>query len=443
MQTSTIKFSQIEDRIDAEYYKPEYLNISSILKRDSKLGEFIKIKNGYPFDSTLFGYGNLPVVRIRDFTETGINFSELTTVPSYYAEENGYVFPCAGEILVGMDGLNEFRAYLISSEEETKIAINQRIAIVKAIKKLFPEYIYIFLNSKLGQNQLLREMTTAGTVGHISNEIIKSIRIPIPSLSFQQKIEKMVKEAQEKRKVADEKYKEAENILNKELGLENLDLSTQKTFEAKFSETEDRFDPEYYKPIYKKIYKSLKNISKPITEICKVVKTKISPQSSPEKMFHYIEIGGINNSTGEVEKVLNLHGWQVPSGSKYIVKNNDVLLSAVRTYLKGIALIDKECEGSIATTGFHIFRNPIINPEVLFLFLRSHFGLMQFEKFFLGSTYPVIKSYDLKNILIPILPKSTQQKISSLIQESFRLRKEAKELIEQAKKEVEDMVENR
>jgi len=33
MQTSTIKFSQIEDRIDAEYYKPEYLEIYNDLKK--------------------------------------------------------------------------------------------------------------------------------------------------------------------------------------------------------------------------------------------------------------------------------------------------------------------------------------------------------------------------------------------------------------------------
>lgn len=118
-------------------------------------------------------------------------------------------------------------------------------------------------------------------------------------------------------------------------------------------------------------------------------------------------------------------------------KKNDVLLSAVRTYLKGIALVGQKHDGFIATTGFHILREPIINPEVLFLFLRSRFGLIQFEKFFLGSTYPVIKSYDLKNILIPILPKPIQQKISSLIQESFQLRKEAKQLLDEATKKVE------
>lgn len=43
MQTSTIKFSQIEDRIDAEYYKPEFLILTSKLKsQNSKfLGDLV------------------------------------------------------------------------------------------------------------------------------------------------------------------------------------------------------------------------------------------------------------------------------------------------------------------------------------------------------------------------------------------------------------------
>jgi hypothetical protein len=34
MQTSTIKFSQLEDRIDAGYYKLEYLELEKIKKKE-------------------------------------------------------------------------------------------------------------------------------------------------------------------------------------------------------------------------------------------------------------------------------------------------------------------------------------------------------------------------------------------------------------------------
>ena len=47
----------------------------------------------------------------------------------------------------------------------------------------------------------------------------------------------------------------------------------------------------------------------------------------------------------------------------------------------------------------------------------------------------------IKDILIPILPKPTQQKIANLVRQSHGARKKAKELLEEAKRKVEEMVE--
>ncbi|MBI2591153.1 MAG: hypothetical protein HYW34_00530, partial [Candidatus Brennerbacteria bacterium] len=138
----------------------------------------------------------------------------------------------------------------------------------------------------------------------INFEDIKSIKIPIPPQSFQQKIEEMVKESQEKRKLADEKYKEAEEILNKELGLENLDLSTQNTFETKFSEVNDRFDPEYYQSKYKKIISKLKNQkSAPLGEIVKIRKgVEVGHDAYTDNGMPFIRVQDFN------EKELSVSG---------------------------------------------------------------------------------------------------------------------------------------
>lgn len=444
MITSTIKFSQIEDRIDAEYFKQEYLLGEKLIlnKKWEYLADLAEtIQYGTTPEEGFFVEEGVPFIRSQNFSLGEFRYDDLVkcTPEFHQSHQRSKTFP--KDILIAAVGATIGEVGIVPDDIKEG-NINQNIARVRLKNKGLAYFVAFFLGSEFGKNQLFRH-TTRTAQGYLNTDQIESIKIPIPSQSFQQKIEKMVKKAYKKRKLADEKYKEAEEILNRELGLEDLDLSIQKSFVAKFSEAKDRLDPEYYKPIYKKVYKSLEKISRPSTEICKVVKAKISPQSTPEKLFRYIEISGINNSIGEIEKVLNLRGWQVPSGAKYIVKSNDVLLSAVRTYLRGIALVGKEYENSIATTGFHIFRDPIINPEVLFLFLRSRLGLIQFEKFFLGSTYPVIKNYDLKNILIPVISNSRQQKISSLIQESFKLRREAKKIINKAKKEVEEMVENR
>ncbi len=440
MQTSTIKFSQIEDRIDAEYYKPEFLEIYNNLEKKKNIillkDVAEQVVSGSYID-TYFPQGVL-YLRVNNLKEDGFELNDAKYVNIQFSKIPQKIRVHTGDLILGRTGT--IGIVLIVPNELDGAVMSQHITKIIPKNIINKYFLTIYLNSKYGKLQA--EKTALGSMQkELTLEVTKNFKIFIPPQSFQQKIEKMVKEAQKKRKLADEKYKEAEEILNKELGLEDLDLSTQKTFEAKFFEVEDRLDPEYYQPVYKNVYKFLKQKSKPLTEICKIVRIKISPQNTPKKTFRYIEIGGINNSTGEIEKVLHLHGWEVPSGVKYVVKNNDVLLSAVRTYLKGIALVNNNYEGDIATTGFHVLREPIIKPETLFLFLRSRLGLIQFEKFFLGSTYPVIKGYDLKNIFVPILSQSLQQKISSLIQESFKLRQEAKELLEEAKQKVEEMIE--
>lgn len=51
------------------------------------------------------------------------------------------------------------------------------------------------------------------------------------------------------------------------------------------------------------------------------------------------------------------------------------------------------------------------------------------------------KSEQLKNLLIPILPKSTQQKISDLVKKSHLARQKSKELLDEAKQKVEELIE--
>jgi len=446
MQTSIIKFSQIEDRIDAEYYKPEYLGITKVLKNRPSLGEFIKIKNGYPFDSTLFGLGNFPVVRIRDFAEDGIHFDELETLPSYYVKESGCVFPKLGDILIGMDGLNEFRATIITSKKDTEVAINQRVAIITPFDKLSSEFIYIVLNSKVGQSQLLREMTTAGTVGHISNEVIKSIKVPIPSQSFQQKIEKIVKEAQRKRKLADEKYKEAEEILNKELGLENLDLSTQKTFEAKFSETEDRLDPEYYQPKYKKIISKLKSQkSKLLGEIVKIRKgIEVGHGAYTNEGKPFIRVQDYNEKGISVSGNTNFIRDYLYEELKenYRPLPGEIIYSKDGTVGRAF-VVPSDIYEFIVSGGILILTPKDIDNYYLALVLNSPIIRLQAIRESIGAIIQHLSVDEVKKIKIPILPKTTQQKISSLIQESMKLRREAKELIDRAKREVEAMVEEK
>ncbi|PIW35130.1 MAG: hypothetical protein COW25_00975 [Candidatus Nealsonbacteria bacterium CG15_BIG_FIL_POST_REV_8_21_14_020_37_12] len=82
-----------------------------------------------------------------------------------------------------------------------------------------------------------------------------------------------------------------------------------------------------------------------------------------------------------------------------------------------------------------------INSEYLTLCINSIIGRMQAERDSGGSVIAHWKPEQIKNILIPILPKQTQQKIADLVQKSHEARKKAKELLEEAKQKVEELME--
>jgi len=55
-----------------------------------------------------------------------------------------------------------------------------------------------------------------------------------------------------------------------------------------------------------------------------------------------------------------------------------------------------------------------------------------------GSVQARLNQETLKEIVLPILPKSTQQKVADLVHQSHHAGKKAKELLEKAKREVEE-----
>ena len=68
---------------------------------------------------------------------------------------------------------------------------------------------------------------------------------------------------------------------------------------------------------------------------------------------------------------------------------------------------------------------------------------MQIERDAGGSVISHWKPDQIKNLQVPILPKSTQQKVADLVRQSHQASKKIKELLENAKREVEEFIEKK
>jgi type I restriction enzyme S subunit len=252
-----------------------------------------------------------------------------------------------------------------------------------------------------------------------------------------------VKEAHEKKKLADLKYSEAEQLLYKELGIEKLVLTKEKTFETTFSEVEKtmRFDPECYKLEYIECKRVLKDINAmPLSSVASPSKAKFNPNNAPSQYFSYIDISNVDIRIGEVE-LQKIRCYEAPTRARKKVEFGDVIVSTVRPNRNAVAIIDEILDGCVCSTGFSVLKPEKINPYCLFLFLKTEYAINQLVKKTTASMYPAVSEGDIINLLVPIPSEVVQKDIEKMIGESFKIRKEAKSLLDEAKTEVEELIE--
>ena len=205
----------------------------------------------------------------------------------------------------------------------------------------------------------------------------------------------------------------------------------------------NRMDAEYFQPKYERLVNTLqKQQARPLEDVLEGVSTKFNSLTQPDKTFRYVELSNINTSIGIIDGYTETSGKEVPSRAKRVLKKGDVIVSTVEGSLGKVALVSKEREGCLASSGFFQFRSEDLLPEVLLVIAKSFIFQNQLEQRCAGTILTAVPKDSIKDVLVPILPKATQEKIAELVRESHAARKRAKELLEEAKRKVEELIEN-
>lgn len=196
-EISLLKSFGSTTRLDAEYYHPKPLFLIDQLKEKEYhlVKELFDIGNGYAWKSKYFkepGVGE-PFVRIRNCKPGYIDNKDLTTLDSDYAKEEGVEKAKENDIVIGMDGIKYFYGSLIKQP----VYVNQRVCHLKPkdYSEIDSELVLMIINSVIGQTQLMREMTIAQTVGHITNVSVGNLIIPKLDESIRNEISSKIKES--------------------------------------------------------------------------------------------------------------------------------------------------------------------------------------------------------------------------------------------------------
>ena len=381
--------------------------------------------------------GSIPVLRTVNIREDRFSETRQDFVSSEFYWKNPRGQVRKGDILITSTGVGTLGRVAYHFEDKPYFA-DGHITIVRGVRGLNPLFVVTFLQSSIGRALIERRQRGSSGQIEIYPADIASILIPQPDEEFQNEVALLQEKAHQLRQKSKSLYAQAEALLLAELGLNDPDLSHQLTYTRNFSEVwaARRLDAEYFQPKYQQAMEIMGQSGKRIGDVAQLVKRRFEPK--PGKPFHYIEIGDLDQA-GHAESKL-VPGEDAPSRAQWIVKAGDVITSTVRPIRRLSALIEPEQDGFVCSSGFAVLRPTNVEPEVLLVYLRLPIVCEILDLHTTASMYPAISTTDLLNVQIPIPPTKIRSKIVNLIQKSQENRRNARLLLEEAKRRVEAMI---
>ncbi|GAW86475.1 type I restriction enzyme M protein [Bathymodiolus platifrons methanotrophic gill symbiont] len=357
-------------------------------------------------------------------TKTGVYFGKSAVIPDDFPEAN-------------------------TSAHVGKFVVKEEI--------INPYYLSTFFNCEYGYSQLRRRGIKASRPEIKLIEFF-DIKVYVAAKYFQNIIEKTIKKSIAILDESKEKIDFSKNLLLSELGITNWQPKHKLFFIKNYSDTEQskRIDAEYFQPKYDEIINAIKAYKGGWDALGNLVDVKKS-----------IEVGrGEYLDEGiPFVRVSNISLFELSEG-KYISEQlyaeltqdeQDIPFEKSKTHQpqQGEILFSKDGSPGIA---YYLKDKPqkmvvsggilrlqskadTINNEYLTLVLNSVLTQEQVKRDVGGSIILHWRPEQVKETIIPILPQAQQLQIQQKITESFELRKQSKQLLENAKRAVEIAIE--
>ena len=155
--------------------------------------------------------------------------------------------------------------------------------------------------------------------------------------------------------------------------------------------------------------------AKPLKFLCTYNDEVVAENKSKDYEIEYVDIGSVSaiNGISHTERMLF---DAAPSRARRIVKDGDVIVSTVRTYLEAIAPVTNPPENLIVSTGFAVIRPTAeLFKGYAAYCLRAKGFIKEVVARSVGVSYPAINASDLVNIPIPEINYFEQNQIANFL----------------------------
>ena len=443
-----IRQNKLEGRLDPFCYIPDLVQLDESVKSktDLTLRDFTlsKSSGATPRKEDASNYSDdengIPFIRVQNLSTTGkLDLNDLVYISKDVHEgllKRSQIKE--GDLLVKITGVGRMAvASVVPVGFEGNI--NQHIVAIRTGSKEVSENLAAFLNLDITE-QLASKRATGATRPALDYPALLSIPVKNERGIFLT-IHQAVKEKQKKEKQAQQLIESIDDYLLEALGIEKPleeenDLQSR-VFYRHLSEISGwRYDPSAF---HRERLSAVRNVNAshyPLKKFREVVQMKKNLVDSIGEA-RYLGLENVESDTGNY-----VDGAEKGSiSSAFAFGKGDVLFPKLRPYLNKVfhAPFDGIC-----STEFHVLTSQTLNSDYLACFLRSIIIVMQTQHLMTGNTLPRLQVEDIQKLEIPVPPPEKQKEIAAHTQEirfeAEKLKQEAQEGLEQAKREVEAMI---
>lgn len=458
----TRKFSEVSGgRFDAEYYRDEFVKLEQTIqaKTSLKLSDFIiSISSGatpdkkeawkYYTEDKKSGIPFLRVQNIKPDTTISSDFIYITKETHENMLKRSQVFE--NDLIITITG----RLGTAAVAPKGFIGnINQHSVVIKTKNLQTSQALATFLNTSIGEKLSIRR-ATGGTRPALDYKALKSIPI-IYNETIYHIIEKANQLALQKENKAKELLDSIDSYLLEELGI-ILPLRANNTLDSRIYTQKisalsgSRFDANYHQKYYRDLEKSLHCSPYPLVNLASLInnfKKGIevgSSEYSQNKEIPFIRVSDITNNGIDFDNVQKFISASLFENLKaYKPKQNELLYSKDGTV--GICLEADVSRDYIISGGIlRLELKAEVDKDFLCFLLGSYMINVFANRVSIGAVIKHLNIDEFLNLKIPLPPLAIQTQIANRLKSSkfqaLSLEKEAKEILNKAKIDVETLL---
>ena len=441
LEISEIKYSKIffENRCDSEFFSKDNLHNEKLLDKlkSIKVDDFAYVTDGIHESIDFDANSRINLISAKAPKKNYFDLRGTGFISKYQHKQNSRTQLCNNDVIVSTVGTIGNCA--VVNEDILPANSDRHVGIIRIYKDsiIKPRYLSSFILSKYGQYQTKR-FTTGNVQPNLFIYKLKDIKVPVISHAWQETIESLIFQAERSLRSSKESYLVAEKFLEERLDMKqssNEPVSIKSLSES-FSSS-GRLDAEYYQPKYEQIENQIAS-NNTVYNSCRIYDKNFNPND--DIIYQYIELANVD-LMGGIATPSSIIGKELPSRARRKVKKGQVIISSVEGSLQSCALITEEFDNALCSTGFYVLDSQKYTSETLLVLFKSESIQALLRKRCSGTILTAISKDELERMPLPEIEEKVQREISEKVQESFRLRKESKKLLDIAIKAVEMAIE--